>query len=115
MYSSLVAIAPHASLRGRRGVVTGLAWTRDGTAAGTKCGMAQFTSVSEKSPNRQVVHPVSSLSGELPFLLFKHEITHVHKVSSVNKWLFEFGVEEHDWPAQSPDLNPGTAPLRKQT
>ena len=30
----------------------------------------------------------------------------VHKVRSIQKWVVEIGVEELDWPAQSPDLNP---------
>ena len=28
------------------------------------------------------------------------------KQSSIKTWLDEFGVEELDWPTQSPDLNP---------
>ena len=28
------------------------------------------------------------------------------KVKSIQKWFVEIGVEELDWPAQSPDLNP---------
>ena len=39
--------------------------------------------------------------GEGPFLF-----QHVHKVRSIQKWFVEIGVEELDWPAQSPDLNP---------
>ena len=140
MYFSPVAVAPHASLRGRGRVVTGWPWTRDGTAACLEVGrprpnVARLNSHQnrenksawhglnqhgqkcqrEKSPDRQMVHPVSCLSGERPFLSVQHQITHVHKVSSVKKQLFEFGVEERDWPAQNPDLNPSTAPLRKQT
>ena len=30
----------------------------------------------------------------------------MHKVRSIHKWFVEIGVEELDWPAQSPDLNP---------
>ena len=30
----------------------------------------------------------------------------VHKARSIQKWFVEIGVEELDWPAQSPDLNP---------
>ena len=30
----------------------------------------------------------------------------VHKAKSNQKWFVEIGVEELDWPAQSPDLNP---------
>ena len=30
----------------------------------------------------------------------------MHKVRSVQKWFVEIVVEELDWPAQSPDLNP---------
>ncbi|KAK3509811.1 hypothetical protein QTP70_012007 [Hemibagrus guttatus] len=35
-----------------------------------------------------------------------HDCTPVHKASSIKTWMSEFGVEELDWPAQSPDLNP---------
>ena len=38
--------------------------------------------------------------------LFQHDIDPVHKARSIQKWLVEIGVDEHDWPAQSPDLNP---------
>ena len=34
------------------------------------------------------------------------DIAPVHKARSIQKCFVEFGVEEHDWPAQSPDLNP---------
>ena len=37
--------------------------------------------------------------------LFQHENSPVHKASSITKWFVEIGVEELDWPAQSPDLN----------
>ena len=30
----------------------------------------------------------------------------VHKARSIWKWFVEIGVEELDWPKQSPDLNP---------
>ena len=30
----------------------------------------------------------------------------MHKARSIHKWFVEIGVEELDWPAQSPDLNP---------
>ena len=30
----------------------------------------------------------------------------VHKKRSTKKWFVEFGVEELDWPAQIPELNP---------
>jgi hypothetical protein len=30
----------------------------------------------------------------------------VHKARSIQKWFVKIGVEELDWPAQSPDLNP---------
>ena len=30
----------------------------------------------------------------------------VHKARSIQKWFVEIGVEEIDWAAQSPDLNP---------
>ncbi|KAK3547923.1 hypothetical protein QTP70_001001 [Hemibagrus guttatus] len=37
--------------------------------------------------------------------LFQHDCTPVHKARSIKTWMSEFGVEELDWPAQSPDLN----------
>ena len=43
--------------------------------------------------------------GEGPFL-FQHDNALVHKARSIQKWFVEIGVEELDWPAQSPDLNP---------
>ncbi|KAK3515390.1 hypothetical protein QTP70_018901 [Hemibagrus guttatus] len=43
--------------------------------------------------------------GDDPFL-FQHDCTPVYKASSIKTWMSEFGVEELDWPAQSPDLNP---------
>ncbi|KAK3524947.1 hypothetical protein QTP86_011480 [Hemibagrus guttatus] len=42
--------------------------------------------------------------GDDPFL-FQHDCTPVHKARSIKTWMSEFGVEELDWPAQSPDLN----------
>ncbi|KAK3507703.1 hypothetical protein QTP70_034715 [Hemibagrus guttatus] len=38
--------------------------------------------------------------------LFQHDCTPVTKARSIKTWMSEFGVEELDWPAQSPDLNP---------
>ena len=43
------------------------------------------------------------LDGPFPFL---HDCTPVHKARSIKTWMSEFGVEELDWSAQSPDLNP---------
>ena len=43
--------------------------------------------------------------GEGPFL-FQHDNARVHKARSIQKWFVENGVEELDWPAQSPDLSP---------
>jgi hypothetical protein len=43
--------------------------------------------------------------GEGP-LLFQHDNAPVHKARSIQKWFVEIGVEEPDWPAQIPDLNP---------
>ena len=43
--------------------------------------------------------------GEGPFL-FQHYNAPVHKERSIQKWFVEISVEELDWPAQSPDLNP---------
>ena len=40
--------------------------------------------------------------GEGPFL-FQHEMP---KARSMQKWFVEISVDELDWPAQSPDLNP---------
>ena len=37
---------------------------------------------------------------------FQHDNAPVHKVRSIQKWFVEIGVEEIDWPAQIPDLNP---------
>ena len=42
---------------------------------------------------------------EGPFL-FQHDNATVHKARSIQKWFAEIGVEELDWHAQSPDLNP---------
>ena len=43
--------------------------------------------------------------GESSFL-FQHDNSPMHKARSIQKWFVEFSVEELDWPAQSPDLNP---------
>ena len=43
--------------------------------------------------------------GEGPFL-FQHDCAPVHKARTIKTWFDEFGVEELDWPAQNPDLNP---------
>ena len=37
--------------------------------------------------------------------LFQHDCAPVHKARSIKTWMREFGVDELDWPAQSPDLN----------
>ena len=42
--------------------------------------------------------------GDGPFL-FQHDCPPVHKARSIKTWMSQFGVEELDWPAQSPDLN----------
>ncbi|KAI4878901.1 hypothetical protein NFI96_021724 [Prochilodus magdalenae] len=42
--------------------------------------------------------------GDGPFL-FQHDRTPVHRASSIETWRSESGVEELDWPAQSPDLH----------
>ena len=39
-----------------------------------------------------------------PFL-FQHDCAPVHKARSIKTWMEESGVDELDWPAQSPDLN----------
>jgi hypothetical protein len=38
--------------------------------------------------------------------LFLHDNATMHKVRSIQKWFVEICVEELDWFAQSPDLNP---------
>ena len=38
--------------------------------------------------------------------LFQHDNAPVHKARSIQKWFVEIGVEELDFPAQSPELNP---------
>jgi hypothetical protein len=38
--------------------------------------------------------------------LFHYDNFSVHKARSIQKWFVEIGVEELDWPAQSPDLKP---------
>ena len=43
--------------------------------------------------------------GEGPFLL-QHDTAPMHKARSIQKWFVEISVEELDWPAQSPELNP---------
>ena len=43
--------------------------------------------------------------GKGPFL-FLHDNALLHKSRSTQKWFIEIGVEELDWLAQSPDLNP---------
>ena len=43
--------------------------------------------------------------GECPFLIHQGNAP-MHKVKSIQKWFVEIGVEELDWPAQSPDLDP---------
>ena len=43
--------------------------------------------------------------GESPFL-FQQDTAPVHKARSIQKWFVEINVEELDWPAQSPELNP---------
>ena len=42
---------------------------------------------------------------ESPFL-FQYDNVTVHKARSIQKGFVEICVEELDWPAQSPDLNP---------
>lgn len=42
--------------------------------------------------------------GDCPFL-FQHDSKLTHKARSIITWMREFGVEEFDRPAQSPDLN----------
>ena len=37
---------------------------------------------------------------------FSMTIPPMHKGRSIQKWFVDIGVEELDWPAQSPDVNP---------
>jgi hypothetical protein len=48
-------------------------------------------------------HTRKAFLGEDPFL-FQHDNTPVQKARSIEKWFVEIGVEELDWPAQSPIL-----------
>ena len=43
--------------------------------------------------------------GDGPFL-FQHDCAPVHKTRSIKTWMSQFLVEELDWPAQSPALDP---------
>ena len=43
--------------------------------------------------------------GEGPFL-FQHDNAPMHKARFIQLWFVEIGVEELDWPAQNPDINP---------
>ena len=56
-------------------------------------------------PDDSVLPTLWQRFGEGPSL-FQHVNAPVHKVRSEQKWFVEIGVEELDWPAQSPDLNP---------
>ena len=55
--------------------------------------------------NNSVLPTSRQQFGEGPFL-FQYENAPVHKASSIKKWFVEIGVQELDWAAQSPDLNP---------
>jgi hypothetical protein len=44
--------------------------------------------------------------GEGPFLFHHDNTPPIHKMRFIHKLFVEMGVEELDWPAQSPDLNP---------
>ena len=48
---------------------------------------------------------MATVGREGPFL-FQHDNTPVHIARSIQRWFVEIGVEELDWPAQSPDHNP---------
>ena len=43
--------------------------------------------------------------GDGPFP-FQHDCAPVHKARSIKTWMSDFGVEDFDCSAQSPDLNP---------
>ena len=47
---------------------------------------------------------VETVFYNVPFL-FQHDCAPVNKARSIKTWMSEFGVEEVNWPAQSPDLN----------
>jgi hypothetical protein len=38
--------------------------------------------------------------------LFQHDTAPEHKARYIQKWFVKIGVEDLDWPAQSPDINP---------
>ena len=48
--------------------------------------------------------PLWEQFGDGSFLI-QHDCTPVHKARSIKTRMSEFGVEELDWPAHSPDLN----------
>ncbi len=54
---------------------------------------------------------LDSASDLVATVLFQHDFIPEHKAWTVKKWFSQFGVEELDWPAQSPDLNPRPTPL----
>ena len=54
--------------------------------------------------NNSVLPTSRQQFGEGPFL-FQHDNSLVRRASSIQKCFVEIGVEELDWPAQSPDLN----------
>jgi len=43
--------------------------------------------------------------GNGPFV-FQHDNAAIHKADAITDWFDEMGVQELDWPSQSPDLNP---------
>ena len=55
--------------------------------------------------NNSVLPTLWQQFGEGPFL-FQYDNAPMDKARYVQKWFVEIGVEELDWPAQSPDLNP---------
>ena len=55
-------------------------------------------------PDDSVLPTLWQQFGEGPFL-FQHDKAPMHKARSISKWFVEIGVEELDWPAQSPNLN----------
>ena len=52
-----------------------------------------------------VLPTLRQLFGEVPFL-FQHDDSPRHKARSLQKRFVEIGVEELDWPVQSPDFDP---------
>ena len=58
-------------------------------------------------PDDSVLPTLWQQFGELDWpAQFQPDNAPMHKARSIQKWFVKIGVEELDWPAQSPDLNP---------